>query len=286
MSSSVRVYINNKRVATGKPWQDKFLQVYPEQKTYTSEAEWRSAVYQSVLTSIRFEVKTVEKKETPVANPVVVPKAPVKKPILNPEDEETEAKVDIKWICGYCRLPPGNDHRMCICRGYNFSVVAWEEGRIFAKKEPANKNLSVNPKDWSHSRISKFTLPAGKYYIGDLCYALSDTLYDTVFGPRYESGMYTSLTNPSHVFMMGNTDDGLYRGTDGKEYPVDAGIIGIASEATLDPKKAPYSGGSLYTFTSPVSVKLKDDKFIFYGENYNDPRLTIYIYEDEYEDSE
>jgi hypothetical protein len=295
MSSTVRVYVNNKRIATGKPWKGKFLQVYPEQKTYASEAEWRSAVYQSVVASIRFEVKTVEKKVEAKANPIVVPKVPVK-PILNPEDEEEEEKkpVDQNWICGYCRLPPGNDHRMCICRGYNYSVIDWEKARVFAKKvepkkeepKPTPSKLSLNRKDWSYSKLFKTTLPAGTYYIGDLCYALDDTLYDKVFGPQYECGLFTSLANPKHVFMMGNTDDGLYRGTDGKEYPVDAGIIGIASEATLDPKKAPYDGGSLYTFTSPVSVKLKEDKFIFYGEKYTDPRLTIYIYEEDYEDSE
>lgn len=229
MSSSVRVYVNGKRVATAKPWGIAFLQVYPEQKTYASEAEWRSSVYQSVLASIRFEVE--EKVESTPAPP-----APPPTPASSPT--------------------------------------------------PVRPKVSLNPKDWTYSKLHKTMLPAGKYYIGDLCYALDCTLYDKVFGPHYAKGLYTSLSNPNHVFMMDNTWDGLYQGTDGKHYPVDAGIIGIASEATLDPKKAPYTGGSLYTFTSPVSVKLKDDKFIFYGEKYNDPRLTIYIQEEDYEDSE
>lgn len=226
MSSTIRVYVNDKRVATAKPWGTAFLQVYPEQKTYASEAEWRSAIFHMVLNGIRFET------DTPSSTP-----APPPTPASSPT--------------------------------------------------PVRPKPSLDPKDWVHSKLHKATLPAGKYYIGDLCYALHDTLYDKVFGPRYRDGLYTSLANPNDVFMVGNTGgDDLYKGTDGKGYPVDSGIIGIASIDTVDSKKFPYHGGSLYTFTSPVTVKLKEDKFIFYGEKYNDPRLTIYIQEEDYEDSE
>ncbi len=32
------------------------------------------------------------------------------------------------WVCPACDLPLGNDHRMCICRAFNYSVDAWEKG--------------------------------------------------------------------------------------------------------------------------------------------------------------
>jgi hypothetical protein len=212
MSSTVRAFVNNQHVATAKPWNGKFLQVFPNQKEFRNEGEWRIAVNQANQIVLRFE----------------------------------------------------------------------------AEPEPVHsQTLSLNPQSWTfQEEKKKTTLPPGKYYIGDLCYALNDTLYDKVFGPRYDVGLFTSKNNPAHVFMMGHTDDGLFRGSDGKDYPVDAGILGIASEATLDPKKAPYDGGSLYTFNTPVTVKLRQDKFIFHGEGYNDPNLTVYIYEEDYEDSE
>lgn len=232
MSSTIRAVVNKNRVATGKPWKSGFLQVYPEEKTFASEAEWRSQVYHSILSGIQFENDDTE------AN-VVVPKQVVpKKEIAKP---------------------------------------------VPIKAKPVSK---FNKDDWIHSRLYKTTLPPGTYYIGDLCYALDDYLYDNVFGPSYQDGYFVCSKNPKDVFMMGGTGgDGLFRGTDGKKYAVDAGIIGIASESTLNPKKVPYNGGSLYTFKSQVTVKIREDKFIFHGQTYEDPNLTIYIYEDE-EDSE
>lgn len=276
MNSTVRVYFENKRIATGKTWKDKFLQVYPEKKTFESEAVWRSHWYQSILSGIRFDVK-IKVKSAPAA-PAAPPPSPE---TVQPEN----------WICGYCRLPAGNDHRMCICRGYRYSVEAWEKARIFPSslKTQPTAALSLKPIDWMYQKQFTKTLPAGKYYIGDLCYALHDTLYEEVFGPSYHDGYFQMNTNPNHVFMMGSTGgDGEFRGSDGKKYAVDAGIIGIASESTLDPKKKPFNGGRLYTFSSPVKVNLKGSHFSFEGTNYNDPQLTITIEEDyeSYEDSE
>ena len=45
----------------------------------------------------------------------------------------------------------------------------------------------VEPKaklsDWTFTKSTKFntTLPAGRYYIGDLCYVLGDNIYDNIF---------------------------------------------------------------------------------------------------------
>lgn len=280
MNSTVRVYLEKKRIATGKPWKGKFLQVYPEMKTFESEAQWRSHMYQSILSGIRFEVKEKEKeKENRKTEPVAAPVAPPP----SPEPAESE-----NWICGYCRLPAGNDHRLCICNGYRYSVAAWEKARIFPslKKNPPIHTISLSPSLWAYESKFVKTLPAGKYYIGDLCYALHNALYDRIFGPKYNDGYYVMKNSPSHVFMMGGTGgDGEFRGSDGKNYAVDAGIIGIASESTLDPKKKPYDGGRLFTFTSPVKVNLKGSHFSFEGEHSNDPQLTIAI-EDDYESYE
>lgn len=284
MSSTVRVYVNDKRIATGKPWKNEFLQVYPEKKTFASEAEWRTSIYQSLVPTIRFVTTEAPVKVKPVVKPEVKAK---EKPAPNPKEEDKP--VDRNWICGYCRLPQGNDHRMCICHGYNYSVKAWENGRIYPNKNKETKSASVSEdkNDWDYQKTSKMSLPPGTYYVGDLCYALKDTLYDKVFGPQYRDGYYCSKSNPSDLFMMGGTGgDGEFRGTDGKMYPVDAGIIGIASESTLDKNKRFADCGSMYTFKGNVLVKFRQDKFEFSSDKYDDPYLTIYIYEDEYEDSE
>lgn len=292
MNSTVRVYINDKRIATGKPWKNQFLQVFPEKKTFASEAEWRTSIYESLHPTIKFVVEEPKKKKVKeVAPPVKVELTPVPPPVpnpaktvINPEDEEEV--VDDNWICGYCRLPRGNDHRMCICRGYNFSIAAWEDGRIYPNKVKVQKTATVSKdkNDWTYQKAHRMTFPPGTYYIGDLCYALDETLYDKVFGPKYNEGCYTSKSNPSDVFMMGDTGgDGEFKGTDGKMYPVDAGIIGIASESVLDPDKKPYAG-SMYTFKGDVSVRFREDKFQFYSNAIGDPNLTIYIYEEEEEE--
>ncbi len=310
MSSTVRVFVNEKRIATGKVWKGQFLQVYPEKKTFTSEGGWRTAIYQSLIPTIKFVTETKspkkvkkEKKVNQIVIPVAVKPEPVpvkpaqvpvgpnptSKHILNPESDQEE---DNNWICGYCRKGPGGaGHRECICIGYNYSVAAWEQDRIYtnkAKKEMKNQDAAVsyNPSDWSHKNIKKATFPPGTYYIGDLCYALDEDLYDRVFGQDYDSGHYSQKNNPNHVFMLSDTGigDGAYRGTDGHEYCVDAGILGIASESVLDPEKAPYDGGKVYTFKGNVSVSFKPyDKFQFYSDNYTDKNITIYICEEEEE---
>ncbi len=316
MSSTVRVYVNDKRIATGKIWKGQFLQVFPDKKTFASEADWRTAIYESLIPTIKFVtteskppkkqkaneiVKPIPIRAAPVkpepapvkpepapVKPQPAPVKPAKKPVLNPESEDEDEEVgDNMWTCGYCRLPAGNDHRMCICKGYNYSVAAWEEGRIYPAKTKAKETipLSKNSKDWTFERTSRATFPPGRYYIGDLCYALDDTLYDKVFGPQYRSGKYTMPNEPSHAFMMGDTGgDGEFRGTDGFNYPVDAGIIGIAAESTLDPAKAPYDGGRMYTFKGNVSVHCRNDKFRFSSDNYTDESLTIFITEDNEDD--
>ena len=67
----------------------------------------------------------------------------------------------------------------------------------------------------------------GKMYIGDLCYAMSREDYHNYWGSHnYEDGAYET---PDGMFAMVGTayGDGCYEGSDGFEYGVDAGIIGI-----------------------------------------------------------
>lgn len=129
------------------------------------------------------------------------------------------------------------------------------------------KPKKVNSKDWVMRTTTKFTAPAGRYYIGDLCYALSDDVYDKIFGLYdYESGLY-SHNNGKHFFLVDGTafGDGCYPGSDGKEFSVDAGIIGICSAALAEKDG---NGGHFYTFDSDVRCSFKNGRFTFNWDNY------------------
>ena len=178
------------------------------------------------------------------------------------------AKKD-EWICPPCGLGPGNDHRMCICRAFNFSVAAWEEACGIRKAEPETEEfsssssipISKNLADWTYSTKRTHTFPPGRYFIGDLCYALEDSIYESIFGGfEYEQGFYKQK-NSNHFFLVANTyfGDGLYTGSDGKEFGVDAGVISILPVCTM----MKNDGGHIYDFKEPVECTFFNGKFSF-----------------------
>ena len=191
-------------------------------------------------------------------------------------------------FCGYCNLGVGfADHRRCICEGYNYSIRDWEiaaglrnnDGSIpsvpsppltppapVPESEPVSTPLipvvSSNKADWTFAEKTKVTLPAGDYYIGDLCYVLGDKVYDGVFGGfDYDSGLYTE-TKSGLSFLVASTayGDGLYVSNDGKEFGVDAGIIGICPVALMAKDDG---GGHIYEFKKPVDCKFRGGIFTF-----------------------
>jgi hypothetical protein len=117
-------------------------------------------------------------------------------------------------------------------------------------------------KSYEYSKSTIQTLPAGRYYIGDLCYSMKDEIYHGIFGDNnYASGYYTTKNG---CFLVDGTafGDGSYQGTNAFDYNVDAGIIGIASLSVCNPEKEIY-GGTIHTFTEPVKCVFKDGLFEF-----------------------
>ncbi len=126
----------------------------------------------------------------------------------------------------------------------------------------------VQPKaklsDWTFIKSNKIntTLPAGEYYIGDLCYVLGDNVYDNIFGGTgYEMGIYTEKAT-GRTFLVGSTayGDGEYPGSDGKKFAVDAGIIGICPKSLMAKDDG---GGHMYTFREPVRCEFRGGRFFF-----------------------
>ena len=70
----------------------------------------------------------------------------------------------------------------------------------------------------------------GKYFIGDICYGLDAETYLEEFGKKYnyQSGDYGKYAVAKTAY-----GDGIYTGSDGIEYGVDAGILGIVDLSTL-----------------------------------------------------
>ncbi len=130
--TTYRFFVNNKRVATAVTWNYsenicKILEVFPKPKEfglcYNTEAEWRAHCERDYVPKYTTRVEVTEPISV-VANPLVTP-APNSEsnPVATPEPTPKKKP----WICPACFKGPGNDHRMCICRAFNYSVDAWEK---------------------------------------------------------------------------------------------------------------------------------------------------------------
>lgn len=153
---------------------------------------------------------------------------------------------------------------------YYASEAAWRDE--WMKKSSVNFIIdgcapivvSSVSKPYKYSKDTVATLPAGRYYIGDLCYALKRSVYDNVFGGgrlEYASGHYKMNDGE---FLVDRTawGDGSYTGSNNYAYNVDAGIIGIASMSVCNAEEEVY-GGTLHTFTQPVKCTFKHGQFLF-----------------------
>jgi hypothetical protein len=129
----------------------------------------------------------------------------------------------------------------------------------------------------------KCTLPPGRYYIGDICYALKNDIYDNIWGDIYDYSEGKFEVENS-VFAVAGTKygDGGYKGSNGFVYDVDAGVIGMVHEKLM--KNDHYEGGTMHTFTEDVSFSCDDGLFLIES---NDFYLQINTdYDDEEEISE
>jgi hypothetical protein len=104
-------------------------------------------------------------------------------------------------------------------------------------------------------------LSPGRYYLSDTCYALPDPDYKEIWGKKfnYNGGIYRRSDGAIFATYHTAYGDGCYKGSNGEEYGVDAGVIGITSERLMG-DHAPY-GGTWYTFTKPFTFVENDGVF-------------------------
>lgn len=122
-------------------------------------------------------------------------------------------------------------------------------------------------KDYEFSKNVTATLPAGRYYIGDIGYVIKEDIYENIFGDtNFEPGHYKMKDGE---FLVNRTayGDGSYPGSNNYQYDVDAGIIGITNISLCIDENKLY-GGTLHTFTEPVKCSFTQGLFMFSSGNW------------------
>ena len=82
-------------------------------------------------------------------------------------------------------------------------------------------------------------MPAGKYYVGDLCYVLHDRWDEfcslTCSGNRVLDGEFNLKDGTRFATYTTQYGDGTYQDEQGNEYGVDAGLIGCVRVEDIAP---------------------------------------------------
>jgi hypothetical protein len=105
--------------------------------------------------------------------------------------------------------------------------------------------------------------PAGKYYVGDLCYVMHDE-WDEVCGLFFEGrddhgcnqGMFKLKDGRTFASFNTKYGDGAYFDQNGEEYGVDAGLIGCIAlnDIDLNADGNFTRGGQIIQFDSDFTV--------------------------------
>lgn len=127
------------------------------------------------------------------------------------------------------------------------------------------------------------------FYIGDLCYALNEKIYDEVWGGNnYEDGQYTDPETKAEFAMVGTAyGDGEYESSEeGLLFPVDAGIIGVADLSICD--KDTSLGKVIPDYSGIVFIEYNDGTItVSWDDDFKEINIyTAYDDEEEYDEPE
>lgn len=122
-------------------------------------------------------------------------------------------------------------------------------------------------------------LPAGEYYVGDLCYVLKDRWEEVCELVGDKEGLFTLSDGTQFVLFNTKYGDGEFPDLDGKRYLVDSGTIGaVAVKDIRDPSYEPKLVGGVYDFLGEF-YSFSDDGELHFGMIVIDTQ-----HEDEIED--
>lgn len=111
-------------------------------------------------------------------------------------------------------------------------------------------------------------VPAGRYYLGDPCYTVQDDQWlPWLEAADYQNEhdiLYGLTTAGLPVFAFGTAyGDGVYRGSDGSFYGVDAGLIGLVPVEQTDykPRLA-----TIIEFDRPTRCRRDENGCMWFGK--------------------
>lgn len=168
-----------------------------------------------------------------------------------------------------------------------------------------SKEVALEPKKWVGSKATSAVFPAGKYYIGDSCFALDDEPYDALI-ESWNWEQFLQKADCDQKIGMFNLSDGCYDDTKGRTYCVEAGHIAILptkfsilcsygrscginykedTEVEID-YLGPY-GGTFVTFDNEFHVEYVKDEYISIEDKVNPQNsFKISLKSDEESDEE
>lgn len=109
---------------------------------------------------------------------------------------------------------------------------------------------------------------AGIYYIGDLCYVMHKEWNEVcgiiIHGNNCIEGVFELNDGREFGLWMTAYGDGMYLDNEGREYPVDAGLIGIIAIDDIDEsEKENLLLGNVIKFDEPFRVNCSNGVFEF-----------------------
>lgn len=113
-------------------------------------------------------------------------------------------------------------------------------------------------------------MPAGKYYVGDLCYVINDSkvwsevcdLTLTKQGKSIE-GAFTLESGKRFAMFSTAYGDGVYNDQEGREYAVDSGSIGCIKVEDITEDEIREDLGNIIEFPNEFYVKKNGGELIF-----------------------
>lgn len=115
------------------------------------------------------------------------------------------------------------------------------------------------------------TMPAGRYYVGDLCYVMHDAwteAVDLMFpsaaeGFKSVEGVLTLKDGRQFAIFSTSYGDGTYFDQQGNDYPVDAGSIGCIRVEDIKDDTADIGLGNVIDFDQDFVVESDGENLKF-----------------------
>jgi len=116
-------------------------------------------------------------------------------------------------------------------------------------------------------------LPAGRYYVGDLCYVIRDQKWKDLCGYIRAGGKHNltdvCIKTPEGMILYNlcTGGDGEYEDSKGRKYPVDTASIGCIEEKWIDKKlvECEEPCGHLIDFPEPFTCWIDETGSFHFG---------------------